>query len=169
MGFTLRNLRVTDGCLTDNQRKYGANSRSGILLVSGSKHNIGEVLGTNNELEEMLGYEKIDLTGANISKIMPVVIGSKHNILIKQYFDSSSNAHKSRIVDKESTLFALNKQGAIVTVSMLIKLVPNLLSGIVFIGFMLISKNMGNLRDDEEEKLLNPEKVFHHIYIYIYI
>ena len=95
---------------------------------------------------------------------MPTVIGVKHNILIRQYFDMNSTSERSKMVDREGVVFVVNKKGAIVTVSLLVKLVPNLLSGIVFIGFLLVSKTMEGLRAGDEN--LNPHKVY--IYIYIY-
>ena len=151
--------------LSEKERKYGANSPAGILLVSGNKQNIGEVLGANNELSEVLGYLKADLIHSNVSKVMPVIIGEKHNELIKRYFDKNEESTK-RYIDNEGIALALHRDGSIIPVTILIKLVPNLLMGIQFIGFLLPLFDLKEFRPGEEQNVANNNV---HIYIYIYI
>ncbi len=46
----------------DNERlKYGENSNTCILTVSGNHNNIGTVTNSNNEITRILGYNKNDI------------------------------------------------------------------------------------------------------------
>ncbi len=48
----------------DNDRqKYGENSNTCIVTVSGNFNNIGVVTNTNNEITRILGFSKSDLVG----------------------------------------------------------------------------------------------------------
>ena len=90
------NQRINKNYETNKDEKYGANCKAAIILISGNKSNMGEVLNTNNELSEIFGYDKKDIIGTNIFKIMPGAIGQKHNELIKEYFHKRGSAKQSR-------------------------------------------------------------------------
>jgi len=131
--------------------KYGANCKAAIILISGNKSNIGEVLNANNELSEILGYDKKDIISANISKIMPSAIGQKHHELIKEYFHKRGSSKNSQSHDVDKIVFALHKQGHLVPCTLFHKLVPNLVRGIQLIGFIFAAEDLAVIRPGEEK------------------
>lgn len=145
------NQRINKNYETNKDEKYGANCKAAIILISGNKSNVGEVLNTNNELSEILGYDKKDIIGTNISKIMPSAIGQKHNELIKEYFHKRGSAKQSSSHDNEKVVFALHKIGCIVACTLFHKLVPNLIKGIQLIGFIFLADDLTELRMGEEK------------------
>eukprot|EP01022_Parablepharisma_sp_SALTPOND_P008802 TRINITY_DN1369_c0_g1_i1.p1 TRINITY_DN1369_c0_g1~~TRINITY_DN1369_c0_g1_i1.p1 ORF type:complete len:1592 (-),score=178.13 TRINITY_DN1369_c0_g1_i1:522-5297(-) len=123
------NLRIQNTHFGDD--KYGANSRTALFIISGAKTNVGEVLCINNEVSELLGYEKAEIVGHNISKAMPPIIGEKHSEMVLKYLCSGKLDRSG-----EKMNLALHKLGYIVPCSYLHRVVPNLRRGLQLIGFM---------------------------------
>ena len=103
---------------------------------------------------KFLGYDKKDIIGTNISKIMPGAIGQKHNELIKEYFHKRGSTKQS-VHDNEKIVFALHKLGCLVPCTLFHKLVPNLVKGIQLIGFIFQADDVSRLRLGEEK--VKPE------------
>jgi hypothetical protein len=120
----LRHSYVTD-------EKYGANSKTALFIISGEKDNLGEVLCINNEVSELLGYEKSEIVAHNISKAMPPMIGAKHGQIILNFF-SAGNYTKNN----DKLVLPLHKLGYLVPCSFLHRVVPNLGRGLQLIGFL---------------------------------
>ena len=137
----------------DNE-KYGANCNAAIILISGNKANIGEVLSANNELIEILGYDKNDIISSNISKIMPSVVGQRHNELIKKYFYKRGSRNSSTY-DNEKLVFAMHKEGHLIACTLRHKIVPNLVKGIQLIGFIFKAEDLSSIRPGEEKQKTN--------------
>ena len=49
------NQRIKRNFDSNKDEKYGANCKAAIILISGNKSNVGEVLNANNELSQILG------------------------------------------------------------------------------------------------------------------
>jgi len=117
----------------DNDRlKYGENSNTCILTVSGNFNNMGTVVNVNNEITRILNFSKSDLIGQNISKIMPKVYADIHDSLMRNYFETS----QSKIIGIERIVFPVNKGGYLVPCTLMIKILPNLEEGIKIVGFL---------------------------------
>ena len=128
--------------------KYGEDSTSAVVLISGNKSNLGTVINTNHELYEILGYEKKMLMGQNISLIMPEIIASYHNRFIQNCFVKTTT---SAFNSKERLVFPQHSLGYLVPCAVLIRLVPNLDKGIQFIGFLNKVAFMDEIRKGENK------------------
>lgn len=53
---------------------FGENSGCAIAVISATSTNYGTVLHSNEEIEHILGYQRKDVIGKNISFIMPSLI-----------------------------------------------------------------------------------------------
>ena len=113
------------------EERYGANSRNALFIVSGGKRSLGEVLCINNEVSELLGYDKNEVIGHNISKIMPPIIGESHTNFILNYICSGKSPPKT-----ERLIFPLSKNGTIVPCSYIHRIFPNMQRGLQIIGFV---------------------------------
>ena len=134
LGIKYRTNRASNNIRIQNihiGEKYGANSRMALFIISGAKENIGEVLCINNEMFELLGYEKNEVVNQNISKIMPPMIGEKHSDIVLKYLNAGK---QERMNDK--MMLPLHKRGYIVPCSYIHRVVPNLSRGLQFIGFL---------------------------------
>ena len=87
----------------DNDRqKYGENSNTCIITVSGNFNNIGIVTNTNNEITRILGFSKSDLIGQNVNRIMPKVYADQHDQFMRNYLETS----ESKVIGVERFLLA---------------------------------------------------------------
>lgn len=119
---------------------------AGIVIVSGNKRSMGIVLNSNNELCEMLGYDKKSIVGQNVSMLMPELIAPYHNKFLKKSYASFSVRSVNRL-----SVLALHCEGHIVACDVVARLIPNLDRGIGFIGFMTRSKFADYFRDGENQ------------------
>ena len=55
----------------DKKTKYGENSNTCIVTVSGNLTTMGMVLNSNNEITRILGFAKNDIVGQKVERIMP--------------------------------------------------------------------------------------------------
>ncbi len=128
--------------------KYGEDSTSAVVLISGNKSNLGTVINTNHELYEILGYEKRVVMGQNLSLIMPELIATFHNKFIQNYFAKSST---NGTYSCERIVFPQHCNGYLVPCSVLVRLVPNLDRGIQFIGFLNKAPFVDEVRKGENK------------------
>jgi PAS domain S-box-containing protein len=92
--------------------------------------NLGVIDFVNHEVEPMFGYHPDQLIGKNISVIMPEAVGEVHRKLMLRFFDKG----ESRVINKFSELFVKDKDGYFVPIIIYIKVLPNLETGLKFIG-----------------------------------
>ncbi len=59
---------------------FGENSGSAIVIISASSSQIGTIIHTNQEIEQVLGYKRKELIGRNVNCLMPRVIGKAHDL-----------------------------------------------------------------------------------------
>jgi PAS domain S-box-containing protein len=118
----------------DNERsKYGENSNTCIITLSGNYNSIGTVTNSNNEVTRILGFAKNDIIGQNINRIMPKIFADMHDGLLRSYFERS----ESKIVGAglERIVYPQNKNGYLLPCTLMIKVLPNLDEGIRIVGF----------------------------------
>ncbi len=126
---TTNNNRLRHSYVTDD--KYGANSKTALFIISGEKDNLGEVLCINNEVSELLGYEKSEIVAHNISKTMPPMIAAKHAQIMLNFFGSGKYTTTT-----DKLVLPLHKLGYIIPCAFLHRVVPNLARGLQLIGFL---------------------------------
>lgn len=130
----------------DNDRiKYGENSNTCIITCSGNFNDMGIITNVNNEIVRILQYNKSEIIGQPINRIMPKVLADSHDAFMKNYFETS----ESKIIGQERDVFPTSKAGYVVPCTLMIKVLPNLNEGIRMVGF---------LKDIEKDRLAkNPE------------
>jgi PAS domain S-box-containing protein len=89
----------------NEQTIFGENTASGIIIISATSTDVGNILHCNSEIQFLLGYKPSDLIGRNVDLIMPGPISTIHCALIRGYFASA----KSRILNVNRQVFAVNK------------------------------------------------------------
>ncbi len=112
--------------------KFSENNNICIVTCSGNLYTLGRVLDVNKEITNVLGYSNIELTGENVSKIMPRVIGDIHDNIMRNFFETS----ESGIIGRDRTVLAMHKNGYLVPCILMTKIYPNLDEGIRVVGFL---------------------------------
>ena len=99
---------------------------------------------TNNEISRILQYNKGDIIGQNINRIMPKIIGDSHDSSMKRYFETS----EPKVIGVERLVFPVNKAGFMVPCTLMIKVLPTLDEGIRVVGFLKDVENGVSLSKD---------------------
>ena len=124
--------------------KYGENSNTCIITVSGNYNSVGTVTNSNNEIQRILGYNKNEIIDQNINKIMPKVVSEIHDNFLKKFLDTSV---AGSTINQERLVLCLNKQGYLVACSLMIKVLPSLSEGISLVGFLKEMESQEELKD----------------------
>ena len=119
-----------------------------MLLISGNKGGFGNILNSNHELEQILGYKRKDIIGQNVSVLMPECISQHHNTFVKRYFERNFSQSSNLLV--EQTVFAQHIQGHIILSHLLVSPLPYVTNGIQFLGFLAPAKTVGKVRLGQE-------------------
>ncbi|CAD8045670.1 unnamed protein product [Paramecium sonneborni] len=131
-----KNLEINR--IIDSEKfKYDQNSDTCIITCSVNIENLGAITNCNNEIQKLLGYKKADLLRSNVSRIMPRILASVHDDFIRNFIQTS----QSKVLGIERQVFALNKNGFLVPCSLMIRVLPNLKSGLQIVGFLKKSDN----------------------------
>lgn len=70
-----RNLSTSKHVADEKKMKYGDNSQTAILVISGNEQELGCVKNVNNQVKTLLGWSRKELLGQNVAKVMPKVFG----------------------------------------------------------------------------------------------
>jgi len=138
----------------ESDNKYGADSNTAVIILSGNRQNIGTIVNANHEIGQILGYHKNELVGENISAIMPEIMGIHHNVYLESYFERHNRSNTNEV--SEQIVFPQHAKGYIVPCMRLVRLVPNLDNGVQFLGFVALAKDLSILRPDDV-KVTNDE------------
>jgi PAS domain S-box-containing protein len=111
--------------------KFEEHSDTAIITISGNFRQIGIITNSNNQITNLLGYNKNELVGEKIETIMPKIFADNHDDLLLKYFDNPD-----RQLNIERTVHSMNKKGYIIPCSLLAKILPNLDYGIQIVGFL---------------------------------
>ncbi|MDR3547585.1 MAG: hypothetical protein P4M11_04815 [Candidatus Pacebacteria bacterium] len=118
-----------------------------LFRISGDKDSLGKILDVNFETAFQLQYEKHELIGANVKKLLPSIFAIRHDEWIVHSYANMSFPKLNRVTQG----FIQNKSGFFVFINLIVKLVPNLKEGVNFIGASHINKRMsGYVRLMEE-------------------
>ena len=121
-----RSNQANKQLIDQEKQKYGENSNTTIVTISGNLNQIGIITNVNNEIFDFLGFQKSDIIGQNVSKIMPRVYGNMHDSFLDRFLETS----QSKTIGVERVVMSLNKSGYIVPSTLMVKILPNLEEGI---------------------------------------
>jgi hypothetical protein len=80
--FFSRISKKGNGMTANEQTIFGENSASGIIMISATSSRIGTIIHSNEEVEAVLGFKRMELIGRNITTIIPRPIAKAHDKLI---------------------------------------------------------------------------------------
>ena len=118
--------------IDDVASKYDENSNTAVIIISGDDGKTGIVEHTNNLVKDLLGYHRSELLDRNVSTIMPKIYGEYHDEVLKRYLGSS----ESSVNGHERVVPALTKEGFMLPITALTKVLPSLISGIQIIALI---------------------------------
>jgi len=155
---TLTNIAKNNDTLFDD--------KTVVLHVSGSKDALGKILQTNKGAFALFGFTANELNQNSVSKIMPPIIGKKHNELMDKYFKTG----KSRIFNKERYLYGQHKDGHCFKIRLMVRPMPTLDAGFIqYVGLIIkvpddyeyIITDMGGLISSMSAKLATAFGIEH--------
>ena len=109
-----------------------------LFRISGNKNSLGKILDVNFEATIRLKYEREELMGTNIKRLLPSAIAARHDEWILRSYSSLVFNNVNRITQG----FIQDKNGFYVFTNMLVKLIPNLKEGINFIAALQMNKRL---------------------------
>ena len=56
---------------------------------------LGKISRTSNLFKELIGYSQEEIIGRNISALMPLFIGDKHNSMLKAFIERGVQSQRS--------------------------------------------------------------------------
>eukprot|EP01022_Parablepharisma_sp_SALTPOND_P000825 TRINITY_DN105111_c0_g1_i1.p1 TRINITY_DN105111_c0_g1~~TRINITY_DN105111_c0_g1_i1.p1 ORF type:complete len:1610 (-),score=154.05 TRINITY_DN105111_c0_g1_i1:76-4905(-) len=120
----------------ENKYKYhqdiSTSPDTAVLIVSGNVKTLGTILYANKHVKEQLGFTITDLEGRNVSRLMPGMIGEKHDELMLRHYKTG----ESYVLGQEHLLFIQTKDGLIEPVCIIVKTLPSIEKGIRYVGFI---------------------------------
>ena len=117
----------------DLANKYHLGANTAYVAISGDQDTPGIVVNTNNLAKEYLGFSRNQVLGHNVKAIMPKIFADQHDRNVRRYMTSS----KCKTKGQELVVPGLHKEGYIVPITALIKVIPSMKEGIriaTFIG-----------------------------------
>ena len=103
-----------------------------IVVMSGNKETQGKITKTNTGITNLFKYNAQEVTGHDVSILMPTLIATKHQLFLENFFKSG----EEKVINKESELYAIPRSGFVISVSSIIKPVPSLREDIQYIGLI---------------------------------
>jgi PAS domain S-box-containing protein len=156
--YVIKSSVVNKQFIENDRLKYGENSNTCIITVSGNLNKMGNIKNINNEITRILGFSKADLIGQNINRIIPKYLAEIHDGLMRNYFETS----ESKIMGMERLVFPLTKKGYVVPCTLMIKVLPDLTNGVRLVGFLNEVENENGFTKNTEFE--NEEKVHYIVY-----
>jgi PAS domain S-box-containing protein len=125
LAFITKNSLAKQALINGEEQKYSENSNTCVITSSGNLRSCGTITNCNGEITQILGFNKNDIIGQNVSKLMPKCYADVHDKFINNYFETA----KDKIINMDRIVFPQNKQGYVVPCTLLIKVLPNLDEG----------------------------------------
>lgn len=138
----LKNIKESNK-IDDVSNKYAENAPTSVVVISGDEGCLGNVVHTNNLVRDLIGYRRAELQERNVSLIMPKIYAEHHNTVLNRYIASSEN----KVNGHERIVPALTKEGFMLPVTALTKVLPSLIHGIQIAAF--ITKYQDKSQDEE--------------------
>eukprot|EP01022_Parablepharisma_sp_SALTPOND_P014020 TRINITY_DN1886_c0_g1_i1.p1 TRINITY_DN1886_c0_g1~~TRINITY_DN1886_c0_g1_i1.p1 ORF type:complete len:1985 (-),score=180.40 TRINITY_DN1886_c0_g1_i1:1112-7066(-) len=117
-----------------------------VVMSAGNKETQGKITKTNTGITNLFKYNPLEVTGQDVSILMPPAIASKHNQFLERYFTTG----KEKVVNNERELYAMPRTGCVICISTIVKPVPSLKDDIQYIG-LIRQRNK-----DDDFVLMNP-------------
>ena len=108
--------------------KFTEEGRAMMFRVCGSKESLGLIREVNVETEEVLGYQRSELKGHKINKLMCQPLADVHDIFMTKFYETLI----SNKVNKSSYQYAKERSGFLVPIQLLVRLVPDLSKSLEF-------------------------------------
>lgn len=116
-----------------------------IIVMSGNKETQSKITKTNSGITKLFGYSTFEVTGHDVTILMPPLLSSMHQTFLDKYFKKG----KDKILNHETPLFALNRAGFLFDILLMVKQVPSLMQKIQYIGLLRpINKNYEFILND---------------------
>ena len=110
-----------------------------IVMSAGNKETQGKITKTNTGITNLFKYNPLEVTGQDVSILMPPSIAPKHNQFLEKYFTTG----RERVINSERELYAMPRTGCIICISTIVKPVPSLKDDIQYIG-LIRQRNKGD-------------------------
>ena len=124
--YILKSTFINKQFVDKDRQKYGENSNTCIVTISGNYNSIGSIINVNNDVTRILGFSKSYLIGLNVNRLMSKCFADQHDGFLMRYMGCS----ESTMVGSERMVLAQNKQGYLVPCTLMVKVIPNLEEGI---------------------------------------
>lgn len=111
------------------------------ILISGQASKLGVITDCNLPVSRIFGYNKNDIIGSNIKKLMPEIYAKYHDEILKRNIEYSNEEFNS-LSKKDRLVFALHKNKYIFPVWMRLISNPSLLNNNNYVGFMNNDKSL---------------------------
>lgn len=125
------NQEPTNEMGMDEKVRFRPNEEMTVICISTCNGTLGQVLSCNNLIKKFLGYDKKELIGNKINKIMPKVFHELHDDFVKNYL---THAREIKIPSRK-IVYPMHKDHTIVDTILTVKVFPNP-SGFQLVGFM---------------------------------
>ena len=96
-----------------------------VCVISTNTLSFAEVVNCNSEFKNCLGYERKEIIGYNIHKIIPSIYKEVHDGFIKNYLKKDGES----ALTISQNLYALKKNQLIVKVDLIVKIIPSVQKG----------------------------------------
>jgi hypothetical protein len=103
-----------------------------VFALSGNYNTMGIMNNVNTAVTPLLEYTQQDLITKNIGYIQPLIWSENHDWILRRYF----NTLVARVVEIERIVMVCTKKHFLKSISIYVKILPKLTSGIEIIGFM---------------------------------
>lgn len=130
--YLIKTQLINKQFLDNDRQKYGENSNTCIITCSGNYNNMGIITNCNNEITRILGFNKLDIIGQKVNRVMPKIYSDYHDTFMNNFLDTS----ESKVLGLERLVLALNIDGFIIPSTLMIQVLPNLKEGISIVGFL---------------------------------
>ena len=93
---------------------------------------MGIVINSSNNIREILGYDKIDIIGKNVTKLMPKIYSELHNSFMLKFIRSET----SHLRPSDKIVTALSKDSLLVTMKLSVRMMIDSQNSLVVVGFI---------------------------------
>ena len=133
------------------KEKYGENSVSGVIIISGERSNIGIIKHCSTKVMDLISYAPHRLIGQNINIIMPKFIGNMHDDVLRNYLEMSQSQYDF----VERLVPMVDANNFMVFSRILTKPLPSLLNGLELVGiFNTVSESCVHHPNEEPKYVL---------------
>lgn len=142
--------------IQDKRLKFGDNSNFVILICSGNESTIGKIKGFNYNALQKFGYSYDELKNQNVEILMPKILSERHDFFMRRYFQKN----KASVMGNERAVFPMDRNGFMMSSSLLIKVIPNLDMDLRILG--LITPNAKEFNKNKEDNLDMYHLIMYH-------